>query len=76
MKIFVDGHMLARELMDFRREFAPVGSNLNQLAKFFNEVSFVDSGDLRKTHEDLRDQFARLMKLLRTLDDELSGRYA
>lgn len=59
-----------------RLDLARVGSNLNQLARGFNErgpVAF-DRDALARAHEDLRQEFCKVVTTLRTIEHELRGK--
>lgn len=55
------------ELNAIRKEIAPIGSNLNQIALAFNSNDHLDGEDLAVVHSDLQRQFAEMTKVLREL---------
>lgn len=54
-------------LETIRREIAPVGSNLNQLALSFNSSGRLNDSDLAGVHSDLQKQFAEMTAVLKEL---------
>lgn len=61
--------LLRQEIYKLRRELAPVGGNLNQLAHLFNTGHPVNMSELDQQHQELRSSFSSLVKVL----DELIG---
>ena len=54
-----------------RRELAPVGGNLNQLAYFFNTDKDIKIEQVEKQHEALILQFSQIIESLRNIEREL-----
>jgi hypothetical protein len=60
---------IVEELNAIRKEIAPIGSNMNQIALAFNSNDHLDGEDLTVVHSDLQRQFAEMTKVLRELRD-------
>lgn len=58
-------------LSSLRSDLAKVGGNLNQIAMRFNMDSTVAPVELSAAHEELRQEFNRVMSLLRYIEKEL-----
>jgi predicted DNA-binding protein YlxM (UPF0122 family) len=56
------------ELKMFRQEFARIGGNLNQIAKSYNTSEQLNYSDLEKTHEELRQEFKKIIKELKIIN--------
>lgn len=54
-------------LETIRREIAPIGSNLNQIAAGFNSDGHLCVGDLAGVHSDLQAQFKEMTDVLKEL---------
>jgi len=65
---------IAESLRQIAANGIRVGSNLNQLAKWYNETGGVIPADLRGTHEDLSSFNTILMEQLRRLEREIRKR--
>lgn len=63
---------LAVQIEKLRRELAPVGSNLNQLAYAFNAAEAVDRTSLAGVHRSLIDVFQVAIKTLRAAEAQLA----
>ena len=50
-----------------RRQIAPIGSNLNQIAAGFNQDGHLYGENLAGVHSDLQKQFAEMTKVIREL---------
>lgn len=66
-----DGIFLAREVRDLRIELSKVGGNLNQLARSFNQVHYVNQEQLEKNHQDIRNQQNKVVQLVKRIEDEV-----
>ncbi len=55
------------KLENLRRQIAPIGSNLNQIATGFNSDGHLYGEELASVHSDLHKKFAEMTKLLREL---------
>lgn len=62
---------LAAEVAGLRRELAPLGSNLNQIARVMNTHDRVEFQALAQAHEGLQRQFSAVMALLQRTEDAL-----
>jgi len=62
---------LTAELAGLRRDFAPVGSNLNQIAYAYHRKGSVDHAALARNHFAMQEQFKGMAKLLRKVLHEL-----
>lgn len=69
--IIQDGIFLAREVHDLRIELSKVGGNLNQLARSFNQVGYVNKEQLEKTHHGLRMRFEDVAIICKRIEDEI-----
>ena len=64
-----DGIILAQEVQYLRAELAKVGGNLNQLARSFNQVHFVNEEQLEMTHHGLRLRFEEIAVVCKRIED-------
>jgi len=69
--IILDAIILAQEVTGLRIELSKVGGNLNQLARSFNQVHFVNEEQLEKTHHGLRIRFEEIARLCKRIEDEI-----
>ena len=58
----IDG--LRQELQEFKSDFARIGSNLNQLALYFNIHDDIKTRELEKVHSELQNHFSEVMTLI------------
>lgn len=70
-KMIEDAIILAAEIQHLKPELSRVGGNLNQLARSFNQVQYVNQEQLEKAHHDLRLVFKEVIKVLEKVDDEI-----
>jgi phosphoenolpyruvate carboxylase len=62
---------LTEALFDLKREIAPIGSNLNQLALFFNQGADCDGIENIDMLDELQGQFKDWMILMKKIEKEL-----
>jgi len=67
----LDAIILAQEVTGLRIELSKVGGNLNQLARSFNQVQFVNEEQLEKTHHGLRMRFDEIAILCKRIENEI-----
>lgn len=70
-KTIEDAIILATEIQHLKPELSRIGGNLNQLARTFNQVHFVNQEQLEKAHHDLRVIFKEVITVLEKVDDEI-----
>lgn len=71
---YFDATELIEAQKGLRLDLARVGGNLNQLAHTFNIHSQVDERELAKIHDELRDEFRRIMAVLKGVESDLLKR--
>ena len=77
--VYLDGHKdvsedLLNEFQEFKVQLRGIGTNLNQLARFWNQERDLDRDALQESHEELRKTFNSLTRFFERLDQELRDR--
>jgi len=65
---------VVNEIFSVHREMAKIGGNLNQLSLAFNSGQGLDKSDLEASHDDLRDELQRVIKILRSIESGMRDR--
>ena len=63
---------MIQALDTLRRNLAPIGSNLNQLAARFNQGEAIADRELAERHEDLQQTFRQTIEALKGIKDGIS----
>lgn len=68
-KTIVDALILAQELRSIKPDISRMGGNLNQLARSFNQIRYVNHDQLERTHKELQELFSKMIDYFERVDD-------